>query len=149
MKIVAINRRARRDFQIIETYEAGLALKGSEVKSIRAGKVDLSESFARVEDGEVWLYGMHIAPWNPGQRTNPPPTRPRKLLLHRREINRLAGATSQKGMTLVPLKLYFNPRGYAKIELGLARGLKKHDKRRVLIEREIEREVQRELRRRR
>lgn len=149
MKIVAVNKRAKRDYEILETYEAGIALTGSEVKSVRMGRVDLSEGFAKVEDGEVWLYGVHIAPWEASAHFSPPPDRKRKLLLHRREINRLTGAVSRKGLTLIPLRIYFNERGYAKLELALARGLKKHDKRKMLVERELEREMERYLKRHR
>jgi len=148
MKVVAVNRRAKRDYEILETYEAGIVLLGSEVKSVRAGRVNLSEGFAKVEDGEVWLYGVHISPWETGKHFNPEPDRKRKLLLHKNQIAKLAGAVSQKGLTLIPLRLYFNERGYAKVELALARGLKKHDKRKILIEREVEREIERQLRRR-
>ncbi|MFA4029779.1 MAG: hypothetical protein GDYSWBUE_001073 [Candidatus Fervidibacterota bacterium] len=149
MRVVAVNRRAKRDFEILESYEAGIALTGSEVKSLRAGRVDLSEGFAKVENGEVWLYGVHIAPWEGSKHFSPPPDRKRKLLLHKHEINRLMGAVAQKGLTLIPLRIYFNERGYAKLELALARGLKKHDKRKMLIERELKREIERHLRGRR
>jgi len=143
-KTVATNRRARHEYLIEETYDAGICLAGTEVKSIRAGKVSLPESYARVEDGEVWLHNMYIAPYEHGTIFNLEPRRSRKLLLHRHEINRLAVLTQQKGLTLVPLKLYFE-RGYAKIELGVARGKKLYDKRRAIAERDAEREARRAL----
>lgn len=143
-KIVAVNRKARHEYSITETYDAGICLAGTEVKSLRAGKVSLPESFARVENGEVWLHNMYIAPYEQGSIFNVEPRRSRKLLLHRHEINRLIGLTQQKGLTLIPLKLYFE-RGYAKIELGVARGKKLYDKRRAIAERDIEREARRAL----
>ena len=142
---MARNKKARHEFEILESYEAGLALKGPEVKSIRAGKVSLAEAFARVDDGEVWLHGMHVTPYDPAARWNEDPVRPRKLLLHGKEIRRLIGATREKGLALVPLELYFR-RGYAKIELALARGKKLHDKRETLKRRTHQREMERELR---
>ena len=146
-KVVAHNRRARRDYQIEETYEAGLVLKGSEVKSIRAGRVSLEEAYAKVEDGEVWLYGMHIAPYEQAGLFGHDPDRPKKLLLKKREIARLIGKVGRAGYTLVPLTLYFNKRGYAKVELALAKGLSKADKRRKLIEEEEERRAREALKR--
>jgi SsrA-binding protein len=140
--VIAVNRRARHEYDIEETYEAGVSLTGPEVKSIRAGQVSLQEAFARVENGEAFIYGMHVAPYEQAHYTEQNPTRIRKLLLHKREIGRLAGKTQQKGMTLVPLKLYFK-RGYAKVELGVARGRKLHDKRRAIADREIRREIER------
>lgn len=146
-KIVARNRRARRDYQIEETYEAGLVLKGSEVKSIRAGRVSIEEAYAKVEDGEVWLYGMHIAPYEQAGLFGHDPERPKKLLLKKREIARLIGKVGRAGYTLVPLSLYFNERGYAKVELALAKGLSKADKRRKLIEEEEERRAREAMKR--
>jgi len=146
-KIVARNRRARRDYQIEETYEAGLVLKGSEVKSIRAGRVSIEEAYAKVEDGEVWLYGMHIAPYEQAGLFGHDPDRPKKLLLKKREIARLIGKVGRAGYTLVPLTLYFNERGYAKVELALAKGLSKVDKRRKLIEEEEERRAREAMKR--
>ncbi|GBC99852.1 SsrA-binding protein [bacterium HR17] len=143
---VTVNRKARHEFDILETYEAGIALTGPEVKSVRAGKVSLADAFARVQRGELWLFNMHIAPYDPILQRNYDPQRPRKLLMHRREINRLAGLTAQRGLTLIPLRLYFNERGYAKVELGLARGKRKVDRRREIMEREMRREVERALR---
>ncbi|MGB9757706.1 MAG: SsrA-binding protein SmpB [Candidatus Bipolaricaulaceae bacterium] len=146
-KIVARNRRARRDYQIEETYEAGLVLKGSEVKSIRAGRVSIEEAYAKVEEGEVWLYGMHIAPYEQAGFFGHDPDRPKKLLLKKREIARLIGKVGRAGYTLVPLSLYFNERGYAKVELALAKGLSKADKRRRLIEEEEERRAREAMKR--
>ena len=143
-KIVAVNRKARHDYFIEETYDAGICLAGTEVKSIRAGKVNLQDSFARVENGEVWLSNMYVAPYEKGTRFNLEPRRPRKLLLHGFEIARLAGKTQQKGLALIPLQLYFE-RGYAKIELGLARGKKLYDKRQAIAERDAQREERRAL----
>lgn len=144
-KTVASNRKARHEFEILDTMEAGLVLKGPEVKSIRNGKASLGEAFARVDNGEVWLYGMHVTPYDPASRWNVDPTRPRKLLLNAAEIRRLIGATQEKGLTLVPLELYFK-RGYAKIALGLARGKKLHDKRETIKRRTHQREMEREIR---
>ena len=146
-KIVARNRRARRDYTIEETYEAGIVLTGSEVKSVRAGRVSLDEGYAKVEDGEVWLYGMHIAPYEPSSYFGHDPERPKKLLLNRREIARLVGKVTRAGYTLVPLSLYFNERGYAKVELGLAKGRTKVDKRRKLIEEEEEKRAREAMKR--
>ncbi|MFP4623080.1 MAG: SsrA-binding protein SmpB [Gemmatimonadota bacterium] len=143
-KVVARNKKARHEFEILDTYEAGLVLKGPEVKSLRAGKVSLAEAFARVEDGQVWLYGMHVTPYDPASRWNQDPLRPRKLLLHRSEIRRLIGATQEKGLALVPLELYFRG-GYAKVDLALARGKKLHDKRETLKRKTHQREMEREL----
>lgn len=146
-RIVARNRRARRDYAIEETYETGLVLRGSEVKSIRAGRVSLEEAYAKVEEGEIWLYGMHIAPYGPSGKLGHDPERPKKLLLQKREISRLLGKVGQAGYTLVPLSLYFNERGYAKLELGLARGLTKADKRRKIIKEEEERRAREAMKR--
>ena len=143
-KVVVTNRRARHEYFIEETFDAGICLSGTEVKSIRAGKVSLQESFARVENGEVWLYGMYIAPYEFGNRFNLDPLRPRKLLLHAHEIKRLAQLTQQKGLTIVPLQVYFE-RGYAKVEIGVGRGKKLYDKREAIAQRDAEREVRREL----
>jgi SsrA-binding protein len=146
-KLVASNRRARHDFDILETHEAGLVLQGTEVKSLRDGRADLKESYARVEGSEAWLLGLHISPYAQGNRANHDPLRPRKLLLHRGEINRLLGKIKEKGLTLVPLRLYFK-QGRAKVELGLARGRKTLDKRQAIRDREERREVARALRER-
>src|SRR3954447_19589964 len=119
---IATNRKARHEFSIDDTVEAGLALTGTEIKSIRAGKVNLAEAFARIDKGEAWLIGAHIAPWEGGNRNNHEPRRDRKLLLHRDEIDELLGKTRAKGLTLVPLRLYIAERGKAKLELGLGKG---------------------------
>jgi SsrA-binding protein len=144
-KTVAVNRKARHDYTIEETVDAGIALTGTEIKSIRAGKVNLAQSFARVENGEVWLINAHIAQYDAGNRHNHEPTRSRKLLLHRGEISMLAAQASQKRLTLVPLRLYLNKKSLAKVELGLARGKKLYDKRETLAKRQSDREIERTL----
>jgi SsrA-binding protein len=144
-RLIASNRRAHHDFEILETYEAGLVLRGTEVKALRDGRADLKESYARVECDEAWLLGCHISPYAQGNRANHDPLRPRKLLLHRAEINRLLGKIMERGLTLVPLRLYFK-QGRAKVALGLARGRKLLDKRHVIREREERREMARALR---
>jgi len=142
---IALNRRARHEFSIDETFEAGVVLTGTEIKSIRAGKVNLADAYARVERDEAWLIGAHIAPWEQGNRYNHEPKRTRKLLLHRSEIDELLGRTKAKGQTIVPLRLYINGRGKAKLELGLGRGKQQHDRRRDIAARDARREVAREL----
>jgi SsrA-binding protein len=142
---IALNRRARHEFTITETFEAGLVLTGTEIKSIRAGKVTLGDAYARIERGEAVLVGAHIAPWAQGNRNNHEPKRVRKLLLHRSEIDELLGRTKAKGLTIVPLRLYISERGRAKVELGLARGKQLHDRRRDIAERDARRDVAREL----
>jgi SsrA-binding protein len=144
-KTIALNRKARYEFSIDETFEAGLVLTGTEIKSIRAGKVNLSDAFARVEHDEAWLIGADIAPWAQGNRSNHEPKRMRKLLLHRRQIDELMGRAKAKGQTIVPLRLYLTERGRAKVELGLARGKQLHDRRRTIAERDARRDVAREL----
>ena len=141
-KTVAVNRRARHEYAVDETLEAGLVLSGTEIKSIRAGRVNLAEAYARIEHGEAWLIGAHIAPYEQGNRNNHEPTRTRKLLMHRDQIAELVGRTQAKGYTLVPLKLYIR-NGMAKLELGVARGKKAHDKRRAIAERDMRRELER------
>jgi SsrA-binding protein len=143
---VAVNRKARHDYFIDETIEAGIVLTGSEVKSLREGRANLKDSFARVARGEAFVVNVHISPYDPAHRDNHDPTRSRKLLLHRGEIDRLEGKLNQKGLTLVPLRLYFNARGRAKMELGLGRGKKHYDKRQTIKEREAKRETARALR---
>jgi len=143
-KVIAVNRKARHEYHIEETYDAGIVLVGTEVKSIRAGKVSIQDAFARVENGEVWLHNMYIAPYEHGSRFNLDPRRPRKLLLHRQEISRLAGKTQQKGLTLIPLQIYFE-KGFAKVELGVGRGKKLYDKRQAIAERDARREEERSL----
>jgi SsrA-binding protein len=145
---VASNRRARHDFDILDTFECGIALQGSEVKSIREGKVQMREAYARVDDGEVWVYSMHVSPWAYANGFGAhDPERRRKLLLHRREIEQLSARTAQEGLTLVPLSIYFVD-GRAKVELGLARGRKTYDKRHALAERDAAREMSRVVARR-
>jgi SsrA-binding protein len=140
---VALNRRARHDYAIEQTLEAGLVLTGTEIKSIRAGRANLAEAYARVERGEAWLIGAHIAPYEQGNRNNDEPTRTRKLLLHRDQIAELVGRVQSKGYTLVPLRLYLKD-GLAKLEIGIARGKKTHDKRRSIAERDMRRELERQ-----
>jgi SsrA-binding protein len=139
-KVVADNRRARFNYDIGETFEAGIVLTGSEVKSLRAGKATIAESYADARDGELWLINANIPEYQQAGRFNHAPKRPRKLLLHQRQIDRLAGAVEREGMTVVPLKLYFNDKGRAKVEIALARGKKLHDKRETLKRRSWERE---------
>jgi SsrA-binding protein len=141
-RAVATNRRARHDYDIEETFEAGMVLTGAEVKSLRGGRASLGEAYARVSDGEVWVENLHIPPY--GHAGNRPydPRRPRKLLLHREEIERLIGKTQERGLTLVPLRLYFT-RGLAKLELGLGRGRRRYEKRQAKLEQEHRREVER------
>jgi len=145
-KTVARNKKALHDYHIVDTYEAGVVLAGPEVKSIRAGKVSLNEAYARIDGNEAWLYGLHISPYDPASLWNVDPTRNRKLLLHRREIRRLIGATQQEGFTLVPLELYLKD-GMVKVGLALARGKKLFDKRDDMKKRDAEREMQRAVRR--
>ena len=139
-KVVADNRRARFNYQIGETYEAGIALTGSEVKSLRAGKATIAESYADARGGELWLINANIPEYLQAHQFNHAPKRPRKLLLHARQINKLTGAVEREGMTIVPLKLYFNEKGRAKLEIALARGKKLHDKRETLKKRSWDRE---------
>jgi SsrA-binding protein len=141
---VATNRQASFRYQLLERIECGIALQGSEVKSLRQGGVQLKDAYAEVRDGEVWLQNMHIAPYQPAARENHDPERPRKLLLHRREIERLIGKTAERGLTLVPTRIYFNG-SRAKVELALARGKEMHDKRRSIKERETKREIERAM----
>jgi SsrA-binding protein len=144
---VATNRRARHRYELVETFEAGIELVGTEVKSLRAGNVQISDAYAVIEDGEAWLRGLYIAPYPPAL-DNHDPERPRKLLLHRYEIDRLLGRSQRKGLTLVPTRIYFKgPR--AKLELALARGKEQRDRRREIRDRDMQRDVERELRGRR
>jgi SsrA-binding protein len=147
-RVVATNRRARFDYEILERHEAGIALTGSEVKSLRQGKASLSESFARVQDGEVWLENMHIPPYQQGEKRGYDPRRRRKLLLRRAEIDRLVGKTAERGLALVPIRVYFS-HGLAKVELGLGRGKRAYEKRQAVLEREHRREIERATSRRR
>lgn len=137
---ITVNRRARYDYDILDAVEAGIALTGTEIKSIRGRRVSLSDAYARARDGEMWLHNLHIDEYSPAARNNHDPKRPRKLLLRKKQIAELARASDQRGLTLVPLRLYIRNHR-AKIELGVARGKKRHDKRRALIEREREREA--------
>ena len=144
-KRIAENRRARHDYQLLERIEAGIVLTGTEIKSIRAGKVNLSDAYARIERDEAWLVGAHIAPFEQANRYNHEPKRVRKLLLHRSEIDELLGRTKAKGQTIVPLWLYLTSKGRAKLELGLARGKQLHDRRRDIADRESRRDIARQL----
>jgi SsrA-binding protein len=141
-KVIAQNKKAHHDYFIEETYEAGIVLQGTEIKSIRAGKVNLKDSYAKIENGEVFLHQMHISPYEQGNRFNHDPLRTRKLLLHRKEINKLIGLTKEQGYSLVPLKIYLK-NGFAKITLALAKGKKKYDKREDLKKREAKRDIER------
>jgi SsrA-binding protein len=145
-KVIARNRKALHEYHVVDSYDAGLVLTGPEVKSIRANRVSLAEAFARVDDGEAWLYDMHVSPYDPASQWNTDPVRPRKLLLHRRELRRLIGATREKGYTLVPLELFLQ-RGFIKVSIALARGKKLHDKREDVKKRDAKREIERALRR--
>jgi SsrA-binding protein len=142
---IALNRRARHEFSIEDTFEAGIVLTGTEIKSIRAGKVNLADAYARIERDEAWLIGAHIAPFEQANRYNHEPKRIRKLLLHRGEIDELLGKTKSKGLTIVPLRLYLTGKGRAKLELGLARGKQLHDRRRDIADRESRRDIAREM----
>ncbi|WAA11931.1 SsrA-binding protein SmpB [Fervidibacillus halotolerans] len=144
-KIVAQNKKAYHDFFVEDTYEAGIVLKGTEIKSIRAGRVNLKDAFARIEKGEVFLYNMHISPYEQGNRFNHDPLRTRKLLLNKREIAKLIGETKEAGYSLIPTKLYLK-NGFAKLELALAKGKKKYDKREDLKRKEAKREIERAFR---
>jgi SsrA-binding protein len=145
-KTIALNRRARHEFSIEDTIEAGIVLSGTEIKALRAGKGNLSDAYARIERGEAWLVGAHIAPWSTSSaRDNHEPKRDRKLLLHRSEIDQLLGRTKAKGLTLIPLRLYISQRGRAKIELGLGRGKQLHDRRRDIAERDARRQMERDV----
>ena len=147
VKVVATNRKARHDYHIDDTFEAGLVLTGSEIKSIRAGQVNLRDSYATVRDDEVWLINTHIAPYMQASYSNHEPRRDRKLLMHRREINRLIGKLQEKGLTLIPLRIYLK-NSRAKVELGLARGKKLYDKRQTMRERDDRRQIDRAIGRR-
>jgi len=147
-KLIADNRRARHDYHLLDRHEAGLVLTGTEVKSLREGRATLGQAYAEVRDGEAWLLGAEIAIYDQGNRANHEPTRPRKLLLHRREIDRLYGQIREKGLTLVPTRLYFKD-GRVKVELALAKGKDVRDKRRTLVDRDAKRQVERALKQRR
>jgi len=147
VKIVSENRKARHEYHILETYEAGIALTGTEVKSLRTGRANLQDSYARVENSELLLYNMHISPYDQGNRFNHEPKRTRRLLMHRYEIMRLLGKTREKGLALVPLKIYFK-NGWAKIELALAKGKKLYDRREDMAARDAKREIERAVKER-
>ncbi|MGI6736448.1 MAG: SsrA-binding protein SmpB [Anaerovoracaceae bacterium] len=147
-RIIASNKRARHDYFIEDTYETGIVLTGTEIKSVRQGKASIKESYAQIKDGEVMLYGMNISPYDHGNIYNVDPLRPRKLLLHKREIRKLLGQTTQKGLTLVPLNLYINEQGLAKMTLAVARGKKLYDKRHDIAKRDADRRMQQARRRR-
>ena len=142
---IALNRKARHDYSIEDTFEAGLVLTGTEIKSIRAGHVSLQEAYARIDRGEAWLVGAHIAPFAGGNRLNHEAKRSRKLLLHRDEIDELLGKTKSKGLTIVPLRLFIDRRGHAKLEIGLGRGKHLHDRRREIAERDARRDLDRAM----
>ena len=142
---IALNRKARHDYSIEDTYEAGLVLTGTEIKSIRAGHVSLQEAYARIERGEAWLVGAHIAPFAGGNRLNHETKRSRKLLLHRDEIDELLGKTKSKGLTIVPLRLFIDGRGHAKLEIGLGRGKQLYDRRREIAARDARRDLDRTM----
>jgi len=145
-KVVATNKKAFHDFHIEETMEAGIVLKGSEVKSLRAGKVNLRDSYAKIKNGEIFLVNVHISPYSHATYDRQDPRRQRKLLLHRREIRKLIGKVQERGFSLVPLRIYFNERGKAKVELALARGKRRYDRRQAIARREADREMRRALR---
>lgn len=147
-RVLAENRKAWHDYHIIETIEAGLVLTGTEIKSLRNGKANLRDTYARVDDSEVWIHGMHISPYEQGNRANVDPLRIRKVLLHREEIRRLLSKTREKGLTLVPLKIFL-ANGRAKVEIGLAQGKRQYDKRDAIADREIARERERAMKRER
>ena len=147
IKVIATNRKAARDFHLEERREAGLVLTGTEVKSIRAGRVNLSDGYVQPRDGELWLLNVHIAPYDPSGRFGHEPRRPRKLLLHRHEINRLISRVQERGYTIVPMRLYLKG-GRAKVEIALARGKRKYDKRQVIAQRDAQRDIERALKER-
>jgi len=144
-RTVATNRKARHDFTVEDSFEAGIALTGTEIKSVREGAVNLQDAYARIEKGEAWLIGARIAPWPGGNRWNHEPMRDRKLLLHRTQIDQLVGRTKAKGLTMVPLSMYFNDRGKAKLQIGLVRGKKNYDRRRDIAARQAKRDMDREV----
>ncbi len=147
-KLIANNKKAYHDYFIEETYEAGIVLTGTEIKSVRQGKVSIKESYAKIENSEMILYGMNISPYEQGNRYNVEPLRPRKLLLHKQEIRKLIGYTTMKGLTLVPLKMYINEEGRAKVEIAVARGKKNYDKREDIARRDAKRDIDRKMKER-
>ena len=148
IKLIANNKKAFHDYFIEDTYEAGIVLTGTEIKSVRQGKVSIKESYAKIEKGEVFIYGMNISPYEQGNRFNVDSLRPRKLLLHKQEIRKLIGYTTLKGMTLVPLSMYINEDGRAKVELAVARGKKLYDKRQTIARRDAARDIDRKMKER-
>ncbi|HAU32659.1 MAG: SsrA-binding protein [Desulfotomaculum sp. 46_296] len=144
-KIVSVNRKARHEYHLLDTFETGIVLTGTEVKSIRAGNVSMRDSYAVVENAELFLYNLHISPFEKGNRFNHEPRRTRKLLAHKSEIMRLLGYTREKGLTIIPLRIYFNERGRVKVELAVARGKKTYDKREDIAKRDAKREMERTL----
>ncbi|MEG1584586.1 MAG: SsrA-binding protein SmpB [Anaerovorax sp.] len=144
-KILANNKKARHEYFIEEVYEAGMVLTGTEIKSMRQGKLNLKESYAKIENGELIIYGMHISPFEQGNRYNVDPLRPRKLLLHKQEIRKLIGAITLKGLTIIPLNVFLNERGMAKMEIAVARGKKNYDKRDDMIKKDADRKIQQEM----
>jgi len=141
-KLVANNKKARHEYFIEEVIEAGIVLTGTEIKSVRQGKVNLKESYAKIENGELIIYGMHISPYEQGNRFNVDPVRPRKLLLHKQEIRKINGYTTLKGLSIVPLNMYLNEQGMAKLEIAVARGKKEHDKRETTAKKDADRKIQ-------
>ena len=147
-KLVANNKKARHDYFIEEIIEAGIALTGTEIKSVRMGKVSIKESYAKIDNGELIIHGMNISPYKEGNRYNVDPLRPRRLLVHKREIRKLIGATTREGMTIVPLQMYINEKGLAKIEVALAKGKKLYDKRETIAKKDATRKMERAMRKR-
>ena len=148
-KLLENNKKARHDYFFLETYECGVVLTGTEIKSVRAGGISLRDSYAKVNDGEVWVYSMHIAPYEKGNRYNTEPLRPKKLLLHKSEIRKLIGQTTQDGLTLIPVQVYLNEKGLVKMELAVAKGKKLYDKRADIAKRDSERDMDRSRKERR
>ncbi|MGP1570282.1 MAG: SsrA-binding protein SmpB [Eubacteriales bacterium] len=149
VKLVSNNKKARYDYFIDDVYEAGMVLTGTEIKSLRQGKANIKESYAKIENGELIIYGMHISPYEQGNRFNVDPLRPRKLLLHKKEIRKLLGLSTAKGYTLVPLRLYINERGLAKLEIAVARGKKNYDKRESIAKKDALRKIQQAIKKER
>lgn len=147
-KLVANNKKARHDYFIEDTYEAGIALTGTEIKSIRGGKVNIKESYAKIENGELIIYGMNISPYEQGNRFNVDPLRPRKLLLHKKEIRKLIGATKLQGLTIIPLNMYINEKGLCKLQIAVARGKKNYDKREDLARKDANRKMEQAMKHR-
>ncbi|MCA9731170.1 MAG: SsrA-binding protein SmpB [Deferribacteres bacterium] len=145
-KIITVNRKARHDYEVLDTFEAGLVLVGTEVKSLRDGKANLKDSYARINNGEMWLHGTHISVYSHGTYNNHDPERQRKLLLHKKELRKLMGRVEEAGLTLVPLKMYFK-RGKAKVQIALARGKRQYDKRQDIAKRDAQREIARKMKR--